>query len=76
MARAIVLWALLLAPIGAIAGLVVASGRAEAGTWLLFVPLTFAWLAGFDLKYGRGARLSRPPRDASNGGDPRGQPRG
>jgi hypothetical protein len=72
-ARAILLWALLLAPIGAIAGLVVASGRAEAGTWLLFVPLTFAWLAGFDLKYGRGARLSRPPRDARIAQEPPGQ---
>jgi hypothetical protein len=46
----------------AVGVLIAVYGRSEAGTWLLLVPLTFAWLAIFDWKYGIGARLARPPR--------------
>src|SRR5262245_376191 len=61
-ARAVVLWALILSPIAAVAWLLASSGKTEFGTWLLLVPLTFCWLAVFDFRRGFGARLVRPNR--------------
>jgi hypothetical protein len=60
--RAVLLFAFLLAPPTAIALALALYGRTSFGTWLLFIPLTFAWLATIDMKYGLGARLARPPR--------------
>ena len=49
----------LLTPLWALAIALSRSGRAEPGTWLLFLPATFVYLAVIDLRYGVSARLAR-----------------
>jgi hypothetical protein len=58
-ARAILLGAAILAPPAAVGALLARHGRGEPGTWLLLFPLTFAWLAFIDLRFGVAARLAR-----------------
>ena len=59
-ARAALVFAVVLSPVLVLAGLLVAfAPKLEPGTWLLFLPLTFVYLASLDLRYGVSARLSR-----------------
>lgn len=64
MIRAVLVGAAVLAPPAVLAWALAAFGRPEPGTWLLFLPLLFVWLAGIDLRFGVSARLARPPRGA------------
>lgn len=67
-ARAVGLTAIVLAPPAAVGVLLGRFGRGEPGTWLLLLPLTFAWLAWIDLRYGVAARLARLGARAAGGG--------
>lgn len=66
-ARAVGLAALVLAPPAAVGVLLARFGRGEPGTWLLLFPLTFAWLAWIDLRFGVAARLARRGARAAGG---------
>ncbi|MCC7139200.1 MAG: hypothetical protein IT460_12330 [Planctomycetes bacterium] len=62
MIRTVLVGAAVLAPPGVLAWALVAWGRPEPGTWALFLPLLFVWLAAIDLRFGVSARLARPSR--------------
>jgi hypothetical protein len=61
-AATVALCAAILAPLVAFGVWLASRPRTEPGTWLLLMPLTFAWLAVLDLRFGVGARIARPPR--------------
>ncbi len=58
-ARAVALTVLVLSPPAAVGVVIARYGRGEPGTWLLLLPVTFAWLAWIDLRFGVAARLAR-----------------
>ncbi len=58
-ARAVALAALVLSPPVGMGVVLARHGRGEPGTWLLLLPVTFAWLAWIDLRFGVAARLAR-----------------
>jgi len=58
--RAGLVFVIILAPVIALAAAIaLLAPRTEPGTWLLFLPLTFVYLASLDLRWGVSARLAR-----------------
>lgn len=58
--RTALVFVVILAPVIAlVAAIACYAPRTEPGTWLLFLPLTFVYLASLDLRWGVSARLAR-----------------
>ena len=67
--RAALVWGVILLPVAGLAVLAASWDGMSPAAWLGFVPLTFVWLAYWDLKYGVSGRMSRRNDRASRAND-------
>lgn len=58
---AALVWLVILLPVACVAILWASWDGMRPAGWLALVPLTFVWLAYWDLKYGVSGRLTPPP---------------